>query len=455
MRQTALLREGERGGYRTVQVPAFVSYSHRDKAWAEWLHRALEHFRIDPDLVGRASPAGPVPRRLRPIFHDREDFSAGHSLTEQTRAALEGSQFLIVICSPNAAKSHYVNEEIRHFKAIGRGAHVIAVIIDGEPGDAERECFPPALRVMIAPDGTPTRAPEEPIAADARREGDGKRVALLKVVAGLIALPFDDVRKREAIADNRRIKIAAAAVAVVAMLGMAAGYFVWDRQSRNDEMVAIAKKTESTNQATQELVRQLLAASRAEAAPGREQSVSTAVAAITKGAAEGDTRLQQALDLLKAGKVDEATPLLQAFAEDKSARIKQDSKEAATAWRNLGAIAGLRDPKRARDAYARAVTLGPDDTESLFWDGWLELESGDLNAAERTYRLSAIAGPQAGRAGQPRGLLGPARAWRHRAIPRQARSRAGKLPGCALVGRPAGEGRPRQRRLAARSVGVL
>jgi len=56
------------------------------------------------------------------------------------------------------------------------------------------------------------------------------------------------------------------------------------------------------------------------------------------------------------GKVEEASSLLQAFADDKSARIKQDSKQAATAWRNLGAIAGLRDPKRARDAYARRGT---------------------------------------------------------------------------------------------------
>jgi hypothetical protein len=37
---------------------------------------------------------------LRPIFRDREDFAAGPSLSEQTLAALEASQFLIVICSP-------------------------------------------------------------------------------------------------------------------------------------------------------------------------------------------------------------------------------------------------------------------------------------------------------------------------------------------------------------------
>ncbi len=112
---------------------AFLSYSHRDKTWAEWLHSALEAARIDNHLVGRMTPFGPVPRTLRPIFRDREDFSASHSLTEQTVAALKGSQFMVVLCSPNAAKSNYVNEEIRAFKAMGRGDRVIAVIVDGEP----------------------------------------------------------------------------------------------------------------------------------------------------------------------------------------------------------------------------------------------------------------------------------------------------------------------------------
>ena len=32
---------------------AFLSYSHRDRAWGKWLHHALEATRIDNDLVGR------------------------------------------------------------------------------------------------------------------------------------------------------------------------------------------------------------------------------------------------------------------------------------------------------------------------------------------------------------------------------------------------------------------
>jgi hypothetical protein len=169
--------EGDRGRTPAIRYRAFLSYSHRDTAWGKWLHSALEGYRVDKDLLGRDTPVGRVPKTLRPIFRDREDFSAGHSLTEQTIAALEASQFLIVVCSPNAAQSPYVNEEIRRFKLLGRGDRVIPVIVDGEPGDRARECFPPALRFKVRLDGRLTEEREEPIAADARPQADGKEIA--------------------------------------------------------------------------------------------------------------------------------------------------------------------------------------------------------------------------------------------------------------------------------------
>ncbi|MFZ0210680.1 MAG: toll/interleukin-1 receptor domain-containing protein [Roseiarcus sp.] len=104
----------------------------------------------------------------------------GHSLVDQTVKALEASQFLIVICSPNAARSKYVDEEIRRFKALGRAARVIPVIVDGEPGDPQRECFPPAVRFKVGPDAELTSEREEPLAADARPLGDGKETTKLK-----------------------------------------------------------------------------------------------------------------------------------------------------------------------------------------------------------------------------------------------------------------------------------
>ena len=50
-------------------------------------------------LVGSETSNGPIPNSLRPIFRDRDDFTAGHSLNEQTLAALDASAALVVICS--------------------------------------------------------------------------------------------------------------------------------------------------------------------------------------------------------------------------------------------------------------------------------------------------------------------------------------------------------------------
>ncbi len=131
------------------------------------------------------------------------------------------------------------------------------------------------------------------------------------------------------------------------------------------------------------LGQQLVATSTSKPGPGADAPVSQAVTAIAQGASEGDARLQQALDLLKQNKVEDATRLLQAYAADKTARIAADSKAAAAAYRNLGAIAGLRDPKRALDAYVKAAELDPSDVESLFWAGYLEADRGELADAKR------------------------------------------------------------------------
>jgi tetratricopeptide (TPR) repeat protein len=216
---------------------AFLSYSHRDKAWGKWLHAALEGYRVDKDLVGRDTPTGSVPKTLRPIFRDREDFSAGHSLTEQTIAALEASNFLIVICSPSAAQSKYVNEEVRRFKMLTRGERVIPVIVGGEPGDPAHECFPPSLRYKVETDGHITGEREEPIAADARPQGDGKEIAKQKVVAGLIGLGLDEIVRRAERARRRRNRFWVALAGVFLLFAVAASgsaAYAWQQLKTNE-----------------------------------------------------------------------------------------------------------------------------------------------------------------------------------------------------------------------------
>jgi tetratricopeptide (TPR) repeat protein len=221
----------------TLKYRAFLSYSHADTAWAKRLHRRLENFRIDKDLVGRGTAHGTVPAMLRPIFRDREDFTAGHTLTEQTLAALDASTALLVLCSPAAARSHYVNEEIRLFKARHPERPVIPVIIDGTPGDAERECFATALRFEVSSDGTVTDSPTAALAADVRESGDGFDLAVAKVVARLLDLLTDDVFRRAERARRRSATIRNAIIGVLALLAVAAmgsAAYAWEQLKTNE-----------------------------------------------------------------------------------------------------------------------------------------------------------------------------------------------------------------------------
>ena len=175
---------------------AFISYSHNDTNSAKWLQHGLEGFRIAKDRVGRKTSTGTIPTTLRPIFRDRDEFTAGHTLTEQTLAALDASAALIVICSPSSAESHYVNEEIRLFESRHPDRPVIPLIVAGKPGDAELECFPPALKFKLDAEGRISKKRSEVLAADAREEGDGKDLALAKIIAGLLGLSSDEVFHR-------------------------------------------------------------------------------------------------------------------------------------------------------------------------------------------------------------------------------------------------------------------
>ena len=200
-----------------LRYRAFISYSHADAHRAAWLHRRLEAYRLPSRLRGGTGEHGPLPERLTPIFRDRDDLSSAGQLGPQIEAALAQSEALVVVCSPSAARSPFVDSEILAYKRLGRGDRIYAFIVDGEPntGDA-RECFPSALRFELQSDGRIGTTPANPIAADARAGKDGKSLALLKLLAGLFGLPLDTLRQREAHRRHQRMAaITALAVAVM------------------------------------------------------------------------------------------------------------------------------------------------------------------------------------------------------------------------------------------------
>jgi len=204
---------------------AFISYSHSDERWAEWLHRALETYRLPRHLVGRDSAFGPVPDRIAPVFRDREELATATNLGETLTRALAESATQIVICSPAAARSRWVNAEILQFKRLHGERRILCLVVDGDPGaDGEQACFPAALRFRLEQDGEPGDQPLEPLAADVRASAGGKTLARQKVIAGLLGLELDAIRQREQQRRQRLMAIVtAASLAAVAFTSWLAG----------------------------------------------------------------------------------------------------------------------------------------------------------------------------------------------------------------------------------------
>ena len=230
-----------------VRYFAFLSYSHSDDAVARWMHSELERFRVPDVLVGRLTENGVVPKRLSPVFRDRGELAASGDLGEDIRAALRASRFLIVLCSRAAASSRWANAEVEAFKRARPKGCIFAAIVDGEPfasdipGREAEECLPRALRFHYDRRGRPTARRAEPMAADLRDKGDGRRLGFLKIVAGMLGVGLDELVRREAMRRQRRMGMVAAAslagMAVTSTLAVTAiqAWFAASEQRRAAE----------------------------------------------------------------------------------------------------------------------------------------------------------------------------------------------------------------------------
>ena len=157
-----------------ISYRAFLSYSHSDRSKAAWPRGALKILSRSIQAYRNADTFGPVPARLSPVFRDREELSAAGDLGESIECALAQSLALIVICSPgrphragstkrSAASSVFM--EKTHIRSHNRWRPCASDTNERR----EEECFPPALRFHVGPDGVVTSEPAEPIATDLRR----------------------------------------------------------------------------------------------------------------------------------------------------------------------------------------------------------------------------------------------------------------------------------------------
>ncbi len=185
---------------------AFISYSRKDEAQAKWLHQQFESYHLPAHIIEEHKN---LPSELSPIFRDEDELSGG-DLKQEIKQALVNSNWLVVVCSPAAAKSEYVDLEIREFidsykqRNATKGkhetreeriAHLIPIIASGKPysSDEDEECFPPILHELKSED-------KERRAPNVNASDEGWERPFISAVATMLDLPFDtlwDRRTRE------------------------------------------------------------------------------------------------------------------------------------------------------------------------------------------------------------------------------------------------------------------
>ena len=298
------------------------------------------------------------PPSLRPIFRDRDELSASLDLNEAIRTALDRSDALIVLCSEASVESRWVDQEVEYFLKTHPPAQTLCVIAPDVAPNAELvDILPPSLRAALPPG-------VEPLAVDLREDGDGRRLARLKIAARLLGVALDQLVQRDA---RRRLRVMAAftTAAVALTIGMGAMTLV----TLKSRQIARQQRDE-----TEALVAFML----------------------------GDLRQQ----LEPVGRLDVldsvSAKVLAYYAKDQKDHLDDKALgQRAKAQTLLGRIREQRgDLAGAQDAFAQAaattqalVEHNPrngdyifDEAQNVFWLGYVQWRRDDAVGAERGFK---------------------------------------------------------------------
>lgn len=233
---------------------AFISYRHKplDKRAAERIQRSIEGYTIPKELRGPGNE-----KRLGKVFRDEDELPASSSLSNSITYALDHSQYLLVICTPDLPESRWCEQEIRYFLETHDRDHVLAVLADGQP----EASFSPYLLHTFDEQGNVT-GDTEPLAANIAGRGHSidrraYRKEIVRIYAALLGCPFDALWQRERRARTNRLT-----AALGVGLAILAGFFgvVLSKNARiTKQNKQITEQNEQINQQNVSLKRQLSA----------------------------------------------------------------------------------------------------------------------------------------------------------------------------------------------------
>lgn len=220
------------------EYAAFISYRREipnDALWARAIQRFLEGY--------RAPRSRSIPnRRVGRVFRDDTELPAvGFALDSALASAIQKSKILLVICSPTVPSSMWINAEVEEFL---RSAGINRVLTLLSSGPKDESSLPPCLQEYVQATGATWATPSFGYSIDLRNVKPGNtrqcKPAMLKIIAAILDMSYDDLWRREARRIWKRRLAAGATIASTSLLS----YLLYDQVTDAERELAESRRTE-------------------------------------------------------------------------------------------------------------------------------------------------------------------------------------------------------------------
>lgn len=277
---------------------AFISYSRKDRVFAQRLEKALKGW-TPPRELG-------LPARHLDVFRDESDFT-GTDYYAAIEQHLQRSRKLIVLCSPAARASPYVDDEIRRFVRLHGAGALIPLLVAGVPNN---EAGPERAAEMAFPAAL-CEALQMPLATsylgfDAQRDRPDRAAfepAWYQLLANLLDRSRSEVEQRDRRRQARQRRITGGIVAaVIAALSVALVVTLLARQETERQRAEAVTQRDLAEQRRREAEEQRrIAEERRRAAQARQLNVEADAALLEPEAEALQRGLLLRLQSLAAG----------------------------------------------------------------------------------------------------------------------------------------------------------